>query len=164
MTGAIAFEDRKPRGWAFAKGRADAFFSWPLQRLNETVLPAAISLRSLPDDRLAAELEELSQICGTRPDLLCERLMLRLYERERARRTDPVQAMDDQLDETLSRLERQTSETDRQLVHDIGRRLVEIGGAGALQAAARRMLSRCKPDRQGLRQRILDKRWEGLDA
>lgn len=154
----------KPRGRPLAKGNADQFFSWPLQRLNEIIAPAAISLRSLPADRLQAELEQLDALCGERRDLLAERLMLRLYEREKARRGNPLLVMDDDLDEALFRLERQTSEADRQLVRQVGAKLFTLGGVEAMQAAAQRMLERARDGKQDLRRRIIAKRWEGIGA
>lgn len=136
------------------------FYSYPQERLNELLHPMAISIRSLPDDQLATETEELVAACAAPGLHLPETILLTLYRAETERRADPEQKRDDELDEVLSRLERQTTAEDRQTAVDIGRELYRVGGAPCLLRARDRMLARAKPERRDLRAMILAKRWK----
>lgn len=138
------------------------FFLFPRARLVEMIDPYAVGLRTLPDDQLAAELEQLVSTCASADHHLADRLMHRMYLEETARRADPCRRFDADLHAALSRLATKTNEHDRRLVEGVGRRLLESGGAEALLKARDRMLALVAPGKQALRLRILENRWAGI--
>lgn len=137
-----------------------AFFTFALENLAATERSMAISVRTLPDDRLAGEIAQLQIIA---PASFAADLMLKVYQQEAARRASPEHAFDTELELALNRLERQTNAEDRAVVVDIGRKLYRIGGAPALQKAAARVIDAAKPNRRALRASMLKKRWPGVD-
>lgn len=143
-------------------GSRKPWFSFPLARFVETITPVATSVRTLPDDQLAAELEQLVALCAQPGHHLAHRLMLRIYEADVSRRADPLRQFDAELDAALSRLARNTNAPDRQIVRDIGEKLFDVGGTKAMQDAMRRSLAAVDPDRRELRQRFIEKRWAGI--
>ncbi|MET3899688.1 hypothetical protein ABIB57_003650 [Devosia sp. UYZn731] len=145
-------------------GPISPFYAQPLTLFRQQVELLATSVRTLKNEQLASELEQLWAIPSEQAGDLAVRLLVRIFEVETARRGDPALRLDDQLDAALSRLERSTNEDDRQLVWMIGTDLFAVGGFEAMRAAERRMLAAVKPDRQSLRQRILEKRWAGIGA
>jgi len=62
------------------------FFTWPAQRLDETIKVASDGIRSLPDAQLAEEAEQLRLLCRVPGEQLAEHVMLAIYEAERDRR------------------------------------------------------------------------------
>jgi hypothetical protein len=136
-----------------------AFFTFALANLEATERSMALSVRTLPDDRLAGEIDQLHGLAGT---TFAADLMLKIYQQEAARRASPEHAFDDHLDKALFRLERQTSPDDRQSVLEIGRRLYRIGGKPALERARDRMLALATDGKRDLRAAILAKRWPPL--
>lgn len=147
------------RNWkiAHSAGRA-AWFSYPLARFVEMIDPVADSLRSLPLEQLETEADALM---GSQSHL-ADGLMLRLYTAERKRRADPGQKFDVELELALQRLENMTTEPDRVLVTDIGRKIYEAGGDTALEAARQRMIAAAKPVKAVPREKVLAKRWAGI--
>lgn len=140
----------------------EPWFTAPLARFIEMIDPFAIGIRTLPDDMLARELDQLTALCGRPDHHLAHRLLHRIFDAERARRADPMLLYDADLDAALSRLVRQTTEADRKLVREIGQKLFGLGGIRALQDAQRRALAAVEPDQRPLRQRFIEKRWAGI--
>jgi hypothetical protein len=132
-----------------------AFFTFALGNLTSIQRNMSVSVRTLPDAQLAAEIDQLALMRG---DLSVD-MMLGIYRQEAERRTSPEHAFDDELDQALFRLERQTSTEDRHFVEEVGRRLYRTGGWPALNRAITRMVELATPTRRGLRASILAKRW-----
>lgn len=143
-------------------GQRAPWFSIPLVRFDETIGPLTDGIRSLPDDLLAAEIDQLVAICSEDDHHHGERLMLGIYDAELARRGDPTMQFDQALDLALFRIERQTNEADRQVVEDIGRRIFAAGGRDALVAAYRRMMALARPKQRSVREKMLAKRWGNI--
>lgn len=153
---------RRPKVAAPLRGAP--FFAFPQARLMEMVEPMATGLRSLPDVQIEREFMELLKLSNDARgiDGLVATLLLRLYGCERDRRTDPELIHDDELHEALGRLECQTNEHDRRLVHDIGRALFKAGGELAMLRAKERMLALVPEKNRRLRGVIIQKRWAGI--
>jgi hypothetical protein len=135
------------------------FYSYPQERLDELLDPIATAIRSLPDNQLQAELDTLIAECAKPGLRLSEGLLQTLYRAEQARRSDPEHRHDDDLDLTLSRLERKTNDVDRAAVIEMGRDLYRTGGMPCLLRARDRLVQRAKADRRDLRASMLAKRW-----
>ena len=57
-------------------GERRPWYSYPLERLVETIGPMAAGVRSLPDEMLAAELDQLDAICAE-PERIAWAMMTR---------------------------------------------------------------------------------------
>ena len=136
------------------------FYASPLPDVRKTVDYLRSAVRGLPEPQLIGELRELWELSRAAADDLALRLLFRIYEEERARRLDPCQAFDPQLDAALSRLERATTAEDRDLVTGIGAALHKLGGVEALSAACHRMTWNVKSAH--LRRHILENRWSAI--
>lgn len=136
------------------------FYAAPLPDVRKTVDYLQAAVRTLPEHQLVQELHELGAMYRDATDDLTVRLLYRVWEEERARRIDPCQAFDPQLDAALSRLERATTAEDRDLVTTIGRDIFKLGGVDALQAACHRMMWNRKS--ADLRRHILERRWVAI--
>lgn len=147
-----------------AELRGAPFFAFPQARLMEMIEPMATGLRSLPLAQLENEYQQLLRLTADASELegLVAALMRGLYCFERDRRTDPELVHDDELHEALGRLERQTTEHDRRLVHDIGKGLFKAGGELAMVRAKERMLALVPEKNRRLRGAIIFKRWAGI--
>lgn len=135
------------------------FYSYPQERLDELIDPIATAIRSLPDNQLQAELDTLIAECAKPGLRLSEGILQTLYRAEQARRADPEHRHDDDLDATLTRLERKTNDADRAAVIEMGRDLYRTGGMPCLLRARDRLVQRARPDRRDIRASMLAKRW-----
>ncbi|WEJ31978.1 hypothetical protein [Devosia sp. SD17-2] len=70
------------------------FFTWPAQRLDETIKAARDGIRSLPDAQLIEEAEQLRLLCNSPGEQLAEHVLLAVYEAEKDRRTPPAVIME----------------------------------------------------------------------
>lgn len=143
-----------------ARKERGGFYVMPLADLTSRVQLMASALRTLPDAQLAAELVELQ----ARPDCASVPVaaMIGTYRAETSRRSSPEQRLDDELDEVLSRLERETTEWDRHRARQIGEELHRIDGPAAVARAVVRMTAGLDDRRTALRLHILRRRWAGL--
>lgn len=142
----------------------EPWFTAPVARFIEMIDPFVDGIRTLPDDMLAREVDQVAALCSQPGHHLAHRLVHRIFDAERARRSDPAKRFDADLHAALARLAYQTNDADRALVTDIGRKLFDIGGLGALQDAHGRALAAVTPDRRALRQRFIEKLWAGIGA
>jgi len=142
--------------------QGEPWFTAPLARFIEMIDPFVDGIRTLPNEMLEAEHEVLVALCGQPDHHLAHRLLQRIYSAERSRRADSAREFDADLDAALSRLVRQTTEADRQLVREIGESLFKIGGRKAMTDAAMRMAALPNRPKAGLRSHMLEKRWAGI--
>ena len=141
------------------------FYSYPLEDfLKPRFRSIALSLRTLSDDQLQTETEELASLSHAARDQIPTRALLSLYRAETRRRKSPEAPLEDQLWGALSRLERATNDADRASVIEIGKRLHDLGGAAAIRRAYESMTTDCSKRSAELRAHILNKRWVGLLA
>lgn len=66
------------------------FFTWPAQRIEETIKVASDGIRSLSDAQLIEEAEQLRLLCTKPGEQLSEHVLLALYEAEKDRRKPPA--------------------------------------------------------------------------
>lgn len=142
--------------------KGSPWFVYPLSFIDEMVEPLTHGIRTLPDAQLAAETEQLVGICSEPGVHHGESLLLAVYRAEAARRTDPGQSFDAELEQALCRLESQTNATDRDLVTSIGRKIYRAGGRPALESAYHRIVEAARPARREARKKVLAKRWAGI--